>query len=50
LIIEIVSDLFFLSNKKDHLQSLSEKVKFHSFRWMKSKYVTFDFDYLFLEA
>jgi len=31
--------------KEEQLQAISERVKLQSFWWLKSKYVTFDFDY-----
>jgi len=31
--------------KEGQLQAISERVKFQSFWWLKSKYITFDFDY-----
>ena len=42
-------DIFF-KHKEDHLLSLCEKVKLQSFWWLKSRFITFDLNYLFLEA
>jgi len=32
-------------HKEENLQTLCEKIKLLSYWWLKSKYVTFDFDY-----
>jgi len=34
-------------SKEERLQVLGERVKLQSFWWLKSTYVTFDFDYQF---